>query len=75
MRRWDFPAAALMYITRKNKNGDIGDVAMGIEWRLSSTMILMVEVDGRIIRGNDLHVKIRSGWNFPHKYYNVVMKT
>ena len=30
---------------------------MGIEWRLSSTMILMVEVDGRIIRGNDSHLK------------------
>ena len=48
-----------MYITRKNKSGDIGDVAMGIEWRLSSTMILLVEVDGRIIRGNALHVNIR----------------
>ena len=46
-----------MSITRKNKSGDIGAVAMGIEWRWSFTMTLtlMVEVDGRIIRGNYLH--------------------
>ena len=51
-----------MSITRKNKSGDIGDVAMEIEWRLIFTMILLVEMDGRILRGNNyLHVKIRSG--------------
>ena len=49
-----------MSITRKNKSGDIGAVAMGIEWRWSFTMTLtlMVEGDGRIIRGNYLHLKI-----------------